>query len=467
MKTNAAQMAHSLSLRRSFKKDVLYSRPLLFGVPVAVLLGVLAGAIGVSHYRREALALAAGLIIALTAAWRPKIYVIVFGAMLLVPYTWSPTLINAPTPAILLIALPAGIVGIGILMRNGQMRLCVLDWLVFAVFISSVLSEIAVGVGSGILGSHTLSHNEAEILILPYFAFRIIVTAWPQAIDALPGILIAVGVVLSMVAMLEAVMHTNLFAHASFNNPGLVVWERTYPRAGSVRADATMGHPIALGSFLVIPLTFAFGQRRWAVFLLLALGMALTLSRGPYIAGFIALLLCGVLTRQMRKIWVIVAVVAVAGIFIAPVRNSVVNSFESGTKEAKTVAYRSNLVGTSLSSLTVWGKPTGRTNELFAHQGEGNLADVTSEFALITGRQGVPGLAIWLMFFLAFIYLLREARRRRDRLLLFLGVALTAEWMALLSVALITSFQYAFWLTVAMAAARVTKQPSTAVVQWQ
>jgi hypothetical protein len=449
-----AETSGVIAIRRI--RGSLYGRLVPLSILLAALLSVLGGAAEASHYRRQALAFIAAGLVALLAALRPNIYVFALGALLLVPYTWSPTLINAPAPAVMLFALPAAIAAVVALVRRGRLRLCILDGLVIAIFVSSIVSEIAVGAGSEILGSHTLSHNKAEVLILPYFAFRLVLAAWPQAMAQLPRAFMAVGAGLAVIAILEAVTHTNLFAHSSLNNPGLAVWERTYPRAGAIRAAATMGHPIALGSFLIIPLVIAFARRNWGIFALLAIGEALTLSRGPYIATFAALILCSFLTRKLGRLIAIVVLVAAAGVFIGPVRNSVINSFQTGTKEAKTVTYRSNLIGTSLASLTVWGKPTGRTDELFTQQSEGSLADVTSEFALMTGRQGVGGLAIWMSFLAAFIYVIRLARRRADSLLLFLGVALVAEWIALISVALITSFQYAFWLTVAMVATRIS-----------
>jgi hypothetical protein len=222
-----------------------------------------------------------------------------------------------------------------------------------------------------------------------------------------------------------------------------------------------MGHPIALGSFLVIPLVFALAQRRWRLFATLAVGEALTLSRGPYIAALAALLLYSVLTRRAGRLAVLFAAVGTLALFIGPVRSTVSNSFQAGTAEHANADYRSALLTTSINSLTLWGKPSGETTELYGST-QTNLSDVTSELALIAGRQGLPGLLIWLGFLAAFIYLIREGKRRNDPLLLVLGTALVGEWIALLSVALITTFQDAFWLTVAMAAARLSQRPDAA-----
>jgi hypothetical protein len=421
---------------------------------------VLAGAADASRYQTAVFALCGVAALVAFICVRPDLYAIALAAALLVPYTWSPTLLRAPAPAIMLLALPGGFTAIVALALRGRARLCVLDYLVAALFLSALLSEVATPSSASILSSRTLSHNYVEVILLPYLAFRLILSAWPKAaLSNLPSALMITGAGLSLVAIVEELTHTNLFAHSSLNNPELTVWEQTFLRDSGVRADASMGHPIALGSFLIIPLVLAFGQRRWGLFALLALGEVLTLSRGPYIAVLAALLLCGILTHRVGRLLGLIAVIAALAVLIGPVRNSVTNTFQTGTKEQHSANYRSELIGTSLRSLTFWGKPTGETSALFA-ESEVKLPDVTSELALIAGRQGVPGLTLWVMLLMAFVYVIREAKRRGDQLLLLLGVALVGEWITLLSVALITSYQYAFWLTVAMAAVRLSTNPT-------
>jgi hypothetical protein len=421
------------------------------------VVSVMVGAAETSHYQTLTLALAAAAVIVAFACARPELYGIALVAMLLVPYTWSPTVRNAPAPLIMLFALPAGFAGAALVVMRGRLRLCILDYLVLAIFASVLLSEIATGTGAGVLDTHTLSHSEFETILLPYFAFRLILAAWPHAISRLPSALMVTGALLSLFAVYEELRGTNLLTHSALNNPQLAGWEISYPRASGIRVAATMGHPIAFGSFLVIPLVFAFAQRRWALFALLALGEALTLSRGPYVAAIAGLLLCSIVTGRVSRLWVALTVIGVLALFIGPVRSSVTNSFHAGTKEQGTANYRSELLAASLTSLTPWGKPTSETRELFSgQQDQSALPDVVSESALMSGTQGVLGLTIWVGFLLAFGYTIRYARRHGDLLLLLLGVALIGEWVALLSVELITSFEYAFWLTVAMTATRLS-----------
>ena len=452
--TTSRASANSLSSPRRI--DVAAQWHSLAGACSLIVLSVVTGAAVAGSYQLPLVALAATVPLAVFAWAYPRLFGIALVAMLLVPYTWSPTIRSAPTPPIVLFALPGGLAAAVALTFKGRLRLCILDYLVIAIFISLLSSEYAT-VAGGILGTHSLSHLEVEVLLIPYLAFRLIFTAWPQAIPTLLGALMMTGAALSLFAVYEELHRATPFATSGLNNPLLVQWERNYPRAGGVRAQAMMGHPIALGSFLLIPLVYAFGQRRWRLFAVLALGEALTLSRGPYVAAIAALLLYSVLTRRVGRLGVLIAVVGALALFVGPVRDSVTNSFQTGTAENANADYRSTLLSTSIDSLTLWGKPAGETTELYSGS-QTTLSDVTSELALMSGRQGVAGLLIWLGFLAAFAYIIREAKARRDSILLLLGTALIGEWVALLSVALITSFQDAFWLTVAMAAARLSQR---------
>jgi hypothetical protein len=400
-----------------------------------------------------------GTVTVAVLAWSsPKLLGVVLVGAFLVPYTWSPTLRSAPAPVIVLIALPAAGAGALRLLYGGRLRLCVLDYLVVATFASLVVSETITGKG-GVLGTQSISHTEATAFLAPYLAFRLILAAWPTVIPRLPDAFVVVGACLSLFAVWEEIRGASPLATSPLNNPQLLQWERSYSRGGGVRAEAVMGHPIALGMFLVIPLLFAFSKRRWTLFAIIALGEALTLSRGPYLAAIITLVLYGLVTRHARRLIVVTAIILGLAVLVSPVRNAVSNSFVAGTREATNANYRSSLLDASLHDLSLWGHPTDQTRELYANS-QTVLKDVTSEFALISGDQGAVGLALWVALLAAFGYIIRQARRQKDVLLLALGVILVGEWIGLLTVSLITSFADAFLLTVAMAATRLTTEPA-------
>lgn len=308
----------------------------------AVILSIIVGAVVTGHYGLVVVAAVGAIGVAAIACIRPTIFGVALIAMLLVPYTWSPTVTSVPVTVVVLFALPAGIAAgiIVILDKSRRLKLCVLDYLVFGLIFSAFLSEIATA-GGGILGKDTLSRGEIEAILLPYLSFRLIFVSWPRLIPKIPNTLIIVGVGLSLIAIWEELTRTNIFAHSNLNNPNLASWAVEYPRGGGVRATATMGHPIALGSFLLIPLVFAFAQRRWKPFMLIAAGEALTLSRGPYIAVLVALLLYAALTQRIGRLGMVLVAIAILAFFVGPIRDSVSNSFQGGTVEQANANYRS------------------------------------------------------------------------------------------------------------------------------
>jgi len=322
MRLHASLMLNAYSINR------LRATSLLLAI-VLFCLGV--GFALASPYQLLIVGCATTLLIAILAWNRPGIFGYVLIGMLLIPFTWSPTVEGIPTPIIVLVALPGALAGAARLITSGRLRLCVLDYLVAGIFVSALVSESVAF--NGVFGPHTLSHREATGLVIPYVAFRLVLAAWPHVLPKLAGAFLLTGAALTMLGIWEEIHGSSPFVGSQLNNPLLLQWERNYPRAGGVRAQATLGHPIALGSLLIIPLVFAFAQRRWTLFSLLALGEALTLSRGPFLAAVGALCIFALFTRRIGRLSVMLAIVIVLVFSIGPVRNSVLNSFQTGTAE--------------------------------------------------------------------------------------------------------------------------------------
>lgn len=416
---------------------------------IVAALGTGAALVSTSYHSLIVVVYATVILAVLAARW-PEKFIVGLVLLLLFPYTWSPTTVSGALPPLILVALPAGLLAAIRLTLRGHLRMNILDWLVCAVVASAFVSEVGAG------ATHRYSQDLLEGLLIPYFAFRLIMTAWPNTISRLPSALMVTGVCLSGIALWEVLHGSNLFSYSSLTNPNLAQWAVNYPRAGGIRAEATMGHPIALGAFLLIPLVFAYMQRRYWLFTACIAGEVLTLSRGPYIAVIAALVLGSAVTGRLRRVWVAAAVIGALVAIVAPLQNTISESFRSGTEANANASYRSSLLETSLSSSTLLGNPTPKASSLYGHAGQFQLSDVTSEFALLAGRQGLVGLTIWVAFLVAFGYVIRVGQRRDDALLIALGVILVGEWIALLSVALITSFAATFLLIVAMTAARLS-----------
>jgi hypothetical protein len=422
---------------------------------VAICLGA-----GVASRHQTVILVAAAVAFVAALAWRyPELFGVVAVGILLVPYTWS-----RGSPGLELLALPGAIAAACLLLGRAKLRFNMIDYLVVALFATIVLSQVLGGRGLDV-GAGSYTRDEIEGLLVTYFAFRVILAAWPRVAARVPGTLIAVGGILSVMALWEELQQRALFPVSALTNPQLAHWAIPYEREGAIRTTATMGQPLALGSFLIIPLLLAFAYRRWRMFALIALGEATTLSRGPYLGAIIALVLFGFLIHRIGRTWALVVVIAVVGLFVGPVRKSISASFQLGTREQVNADYRSRLVNASLGSLTLWGHGLPRRSELYGHEvrpgGETVSTDPASEAVSVNAQQGAVGLLVWLGFPIVFALTIRKARRSKDLLLLTLATALLAEWFVLLTVPLVTTFQYAFWLTMALTGARLAKALSS------
>jgi hypothetical protein len=327
-----------------------------------------------------------------------------------------------------------------------------LDAAVVALVASAFLSEMVTSHG------HRYSLELVKAVLLPYIAFRIVFAASPSAMRSLPDALIWTGLAASAIAIWEVLAGGNPFLHGPVNE-ALARWAVNVHRGGVIRAAATFGHPIALGSFLVVPVVIAFAQRRWRVLTFLAVGEILTLSRGPWIAAIVAVLLYACLTRGLHRVWLFAVALLIVGLFVGPVRHVVSASFQSGTVEQANATYRTQLIGSAFHSLTLWGSPQPDTEPSFLLS-ELRPTDMTSEPALLASKQGGWGLLVWLGLLGALGAATISSWRRRNRFLLPLTVAAIGMWVAMLSVALITTFAVSFWLIVACIATLWSQEAS-------
>ena len=95
--------------------------------------------------------------------------------------------------------------------------------------------------------------------------------------------MVAVG--LSLFAIMESLTGFHPFKDLNTSSP-LGFWAHIQVRGGRDRSEATFGHAIALGSFLALAAPFVLAHLRWRRlgFVIIALGVLATLSRGSMLA---------------------------------------------------------------------------------------------------------------------------------------------------------------------------------------
>jgi O-antigen ligase len=222
-------------------------------------------------------------------------------------------------------------------------------------------------------------------------------------------------------------------------------------RDGMLRVTAAAGHPILLGFFMLIAIGFyLYLQRlipnklsRWLGLLLLAAGLAVALSRGPWLGTAFLLLVFLAAGRSPARSLInlgAAAMAAVALLAVLPGGERVINLLPYvGTVEQENIEYREKLIANSMIVIqrNLWfGSATFlETPEMEEmRQGQG-IIDIVNSYLAITLSLGLAGLALFAGFFvltLSGIYRAMRSIPDRDSEEYRLGQALLATILAIL-----------------------------------
>lgn len=404
---------------------------------------------------------------AATLALRPRLAMVLAVALVALVPTYAipggvPMLVRFPVGLAAVVLAPAA------LRRIDRLQLQPLD---VAVAAFAVVQLVAFGVTYGVvIGPGT---TLVARLVLPYAVCRCLglvegvrrAAAWAW---------VALGAGLSLFALRERAVDGNAFFLLA--KPGLQAtqWARQELRFGDVRAEASFGHPIALGLFLALALGLVaglFATRRPASrsgsaviaaagAVALALGLTATLSRGPLLVAAGTLVVWGAFTlRRLRPLQVYAAVVlALLVIVLTPVGSTIARLGEASTgetAEAASAQYRVRVASVLLDreQFSALGKDSeiGSAAVSESVSARTGVKSFDNEFSRIYVTTGALGL----LTFVAVVGLvLRTALRRRlDPLDRAWAVGLGITFVGLVSVALLTQFADLVWMATALVAA--------------
>lgn len=416
-------------------------------IGLAVMLSIASGlAIGYSPRRGIELV---GAILALAcvaaASAAPRIALVAGVTVMVLPYTWG-------------FHLSQSVVGLGALVgalfivafgpTARSYRPSAFDWAVVVFALTPGLTAA--------FEEHKFHLTQWVVpeTLLPYFGFRLLFHVHGGLRRLFPPLVVAAAVPVALIGVWES-----LSGHNPVVGPGSIVysatgyttnWNVPLYRAGHLRALSTFGQPIALGMFLLIPLAFAMnrrGRRYLLAVLLLIAGIAVTYSRGPWIAAVLVVLLLA--ARNRRRTLVLGLAVALTALLVPTVQHVVTESGASGNEAGNSALYRVGLLSEAWHHLSLFGHPSTNLQTLIP-----NFADVTSLFAATILRSGLVGLlelgVIIALGFRAYI----RARRGWDGDYLAACVALAACFLGMITVTLITNYQIFFWVLVAFIASK-------------
>ena len=288
----------------------------------------------------------------------------------------------------------------------------------------------------------------------PYVGLRLLLAASPELNRMTLQALLVIGLGVSVIGIGEAVLDFNV--SSVFANVDLLQWDREYERGGLPRIDSSLGHPIALGAFLLFPLALWLTQsgRRWALTVPVVLvSLILTFSRGPWVgAALLMTVLILALTSGKQRLIAVGLLSAAAAVFllVVPVaRELLLDSFGGDSVAGDNAELRADVIRGSFEQISVLGNPLPQSQTGLLLPGN---ADVASFLALTVLRTGIVGLLSWaaigVLIWAAFV----GAIRRRERDFLVVSALMLVQFALLIGMSMITNYQHFFWLGLALLA---------------
>lgn len=326
-------------------------------------------------------------------------------------------------------------------------------------------------------------------VFLPYYVASRALKSLSDFKDALFGFVLA-AMVLSLIGLFEYSKHWQLYS-AVVNAMGMQ-WDPGYlSRGGSLRASATTGQAIALGFVISVAIGFYLYlqenvrsklQRSFGA-LLLAGGLYVPLSRGPWVgAAAMIVVFIGTGRKAVKRLMLLAAagVLALPLLAVVPGGQKVLDLLPFiGTVEVENITYRQRLIDNAviviqrnpwLGSFDYRSTPEMQS----LTQGQG-IIDIVNTYIGVALSFGLIGLTLFVVFFVSVLQGIRKGMRsfpNKDDEARRLGRALLATLAGILvtivTVSSISVIPVVYWsvagLGVAYAQmARRLKHTSTAV----
>jgi O-antigen ligase len=241
---------------------------------------------------------------------------------------------------------------------------------------------------------------------------------------------VVTALVLAAIALFE--MFRGWLLYVAVRGALGVPWDlgNYFDRAGTLRAQASTGHPIALGYLMVVGLGFFLYVRTlvtgaWSRRLGLALllgGLFAAISRGPWIGGAVTAL-AFVATgrsagRRMAK-YAAAVLVAFPLLQMLPSGRAFIDLLPFiGTVETANIEYRQRLIDVAFDH--IWQSPWFGGLDIYSAEGNeslvqaGGFIDLVNTYIGILLGTGFVGLSFFLGFFAAIATTLYRATRRSE-----------------------------------------------------
>lgn len=245
----------------------------------------------------------------------------------------------------------------------------------------------------------------------PYLLLSRTLNSAEKMRQVMGGMLLA-AMIASVLGAIEGAKHWAFFVNVrdALNVPEW--YTLAMERGNGFRAQGASGQPIVLGTFLATAAAFyLYLQRfvnpvaaRWGIWVILTVGMASTLSRGPWVGYFVTVLVYAIIAPGRGRRFAALSVFALAvGIFlgITPYGDAVIKyvPFMGDGVEDGTVDYRTQLFNTGMQILShypLFGTPYYMNYMEHLRQGQG-IIDLVNTYLVVALPTGAVGLLVWLV----------------------------------------------------------------------
>lgn len=335
------------------------------------------------------------------------------------------------------------------------------------------------------LPSHIILHNSftnvlrslflyvVDIYVLYYVASRLC-TDRGKITEAMAAFCLSCSV-MAVVAVFESMKHWLLYTALIPRWGGDPLMTQYIFRGGLLRAEASSGNALALGFLLAVSLGFwmylqsRVPKRRWRLgtTALLALGLLVSFSRGPWLAAIAMLFAYAAFGPRgaSRVLKACLAFLVISTVILSsPLGTKITNMvpFMGGKVGETSVTYRERLLDRSWELIKA--KPMLGDQHAFSkmqdlRQGQG-IIDIVNAYVQVTLFYGFVGLALFLLFILSgFLKAYRTAKRvaRSDHDASLLGASIAASIFGVLLLladgSLGTAPQRIFYILIGLATA--------------
>jgi O-antigen ligase len=268
-------------------------------------------------------------------------------------------------------------------------------------------------------------------IFLPYYVVSRSLKSLSGFRDALVSFVIP-ALVLSAIAFFEFIRYWLLYAPLESSLGATWGYGGYLAREGSLRAQASTGHPIVMGYVFAVAIGFSLFLRIsassptkwWLALGLLITGLIASLSRGPWV-GAAAMLLAFIVTgpSSMLRLTKLAIFVAMGFLFIlaTPLADKIISFLPFiGTVESETISYRQKLLENSIYIL-LQNPFFGAYDFIYSpamqemKQGQG-IIDLVNTYLVIGLSSGLVGLGLFIgAFAVVAIKIIKRMKKLTDR----------------------------------------------------